>query len=313
MTGFRSASSYSRTSDRSALAEKAMRLRLSALAVAGGLRAGSFSSLRRGQGMEFCGVRDYFYGDDMRSIDWNVTSRMGKPFVKLFEEEREITFFLIADYSLSMSAGGSAKLRGAAEVGEVFTLAAQQMNSPVGAVFFDGGIRFSSAPRNGAKHSMMVFNAFETFRPPRTNGGSALKQALQGAQHLLKNRSLVVILSDFRCAGYENSLAHLAVKHDVLALRFTEPADFCIADVGSALFYDPESGCRRFFPTGSRGFSKAWKEYGVKSLEEWRHICMRHGAVPIALSAADDPVRELSAFLSSGGIKNAASAKGGAE
>ena len=137
--------------DRTALARRATLLHLSAISLAEEMRSGTFKSLYHGQGVEFSGVRDYLRGDDVRSIDWNVTARMGKPFVKLFEEERELTVFLVVDHSLSMNtvSGNRTRLEVAMECASLLSLASLQNASPVGAVLFNGEITFSCAPKAG--------------------------------------------------------------------------------------------------------------------------------------------------------------------
>ena len=132
------------------LIKKALYLRLLAQDIADGMKSGSFRSLYRGQGIEFAGVRDYIRGDDIRTIDWNVTARMGRPYIKLFEEERELQIFLIVDSSLSMqletSSDRRTKYSAAAESAALITIAAEINACPTGAVFFDGAINFSVEP-----------------------------------------------------------------------------------------------------------------------------------------------------------------------
>src|SRR5574344_1216575 len=148
---------------RESLVRRAALLRLTARSLADSMRSGGFRSLYRGQGIEFNGVREYLPGDDVRTIDWNVTARMDKPYVKLFEEERELPVFLVIDRSLSMNTGsaGRSRLQTACETGALLTLAAEQNQSPVGAVFFDGKIGFSCAPKSGKDRAMLLLTHFD--------------------------------------------------------------------------------------------------------------------------------------------------------
>ena len=134
--------------DYTQLSRRARRLQLAARSLVKSLRIGNFHSMYYGQGIEFNGVREYLRGDDVRAIDWNVTARLGKPYVKLFAEDRELNIFLVIDRSLSMYTGshGKTRLDAAVETGELLTLVAEQSSSPVGAVFFSNRIEFALAP-----------------------------------------------------------------------------------------------------------------------------------------------------------------------
>ena len=151
--------------------------------------AGQYHSAFKGKGMSFSEVREYQYGDDVRDIDWNVTARMGKPFVKTFDEEKELVLFIILDRSLSMMTGsrGRTKLEVASEAAALLTLAAEQNNSPTGAVFFDSKTGFSCAPKSGKNHSMLIYTKLDSL-PEKTNKGSSLQGALKAAQKILKKR-----------------------------------------------------------------------------------------------------------------------------
>ena len=168
--------------NRETLAKQAALLRLTAASLAAGFKTGSFRSLFRGQGIEFSGVREYLRGDDVRAIDWNVTARMGKPYVKLFEEERELQIFIVVDRSRSMFSGTGSKTRyrTAAEAASLVAMAAEINASGIGAVFFDGDIQFSCAPESGRKRTMLLLARLDEVDEYGVSG-SALKSALTGA------------------------------------------------------------------------------------------------------------------------------------
>lgn len=285
--------------DRSTLAKRAQQLRLQAQSIAQGMRLGSFRSLYRGQGIEFSGVREYLRGDDVRSIDWNVTARMGKPFVKVFEEERELIIFIICDTSLSMDtgSGGFSRLQKAYETGSLLVFAAEHNSSPVGAVFFDGAISFSCAPKSGKDQTMILLSRFEK-RDEQSTRGSVLSNAIRGAGKILKKRSLIFILSDFRTSGYETELARLALKHDVVAIRFTDETDTLLPDVGTLSFFDQESSKRQLLPLSNNAFKKAWREAGLNHLDRWASLCSKRGVRTLTVSTVDDCSLCLSRFFS---------------
>lgn len=285
-------------SDTISLTKSAATLRLRSRAIAEGMRQGAFASMFRGQGIDFAGVREYLHGDDIRAIDWNVTARMCRPYVKVFEEERELVVFFIVDRSLSMETGSNeiSRLNVASETGALLLLAASNNSCPVGGVFFDGEINFSCSPKNNKDHTMTLLSKFAR-REEKVTPGSALANAIRGTSQLLKKRSLVFVLSDFRSSGYEQNLARLAQKHDVAAIRFTDANDTSLPDLGMASFQDSETMQALNLPTNSVNFKRAWREKNQNALDRWQHMCQKSGITPLLISTADDPVIRLSKFF----------------
>ena len=290
--------------EKSKLAKRASLLHLNALSVAQGMRSGNFKSLYCGQGIEFSGVREYLRGDDVRAIDWNVTARLGKPYVKMFNEERELDVFLVLDESFSMNTGSGlqSRLETAVDCASLLAFAAQQNSSPVGAVVFDGDISFACKPKAGKDQVLLLLSKFEDMEREKVCG-SALDNALTGAIKLLKKRSLVIILSDFRTSEWIRPFSQLCSKHDVIAVRITDPLDEKIPEVGTVLFKDSESGKESYLPTSSSTFARQWREYNRQNFVVWQKECLRHGGFPLAISTDSDPVAELTNFFSARKIK----------
>ncbi len=284
--------------DKQKLSKKASLLHLSSLTLASGMKTGNFKSLYRGQGIEFSGVREYLAGDDVRSIDWNVTARMGKPFVKMYEEERELDVFLVLDKSLSMNTGSGRQSRQetALECASLLTLACLQNSSPVGAVSFDGKITFSCSPKAGKTHAMMLLSQFDKTEAKAT-AGSALNSALHGAEKLLRKSTMVIIISDFRTSGWEDSFGRLCQKNDVIAIRITDALDERLPSVGSVPFADPETNYSVVLPTSSNKFLKIWRKDNEKRLAAWKDECLRHGGIPLCISTSSDCAGELIKFF----------------
>ena len=282
----------------SCIADRARYLKLAAITISEGMRSGGFRSSFRGQGIEFDGVREYARDDDIRSIDWNVTARCGKPFVKMYREERELTVFLVVDASFSMDTGPGlvSRREKALEAAALLAFAAEQNASPVGSVVFDGVSGKVFKPRIGKDQVLTILRSLEN----RENeiSGSALGNALAGAGRVLRSRSLVIIISDFRLAGYEKALGILSRRHDVLAVRIVSPVDKELPSAGYLPFVDPETGVRASFPTGSVSFRDFWAKEYDESISRWEHICVRRGVFPLLLSTDDDSVRILSRFFS---------------
>lgn len=285
--------------NKDSLIKKASMLRITTKTLANTLQNGSFRSLYHGQGIEFSGVREYMHGDDVRTIDWNVTARSGKPFVKIFEEERELQIFLVIDCSLSMQTGskGKSRLSTAMETAALLTLAAEHNVNPVGAVLFSGDIDFVCSPKSGANQTMILLSHFDKPQKNKTRG-SVLSNALVGAGKVLKKRSLIFVISDFRMKGWEESLVHLAGKHDVVCVRIGDPSDYTLPEVGSIPFEDPENGLRKVLPTTSKMFRSSWREDGRMRLQRWNDSCLKHGAYPLKISTTDNILSTLTSFFS---------------
>ena len=287
-----------KTLDDDTLAKKASYLRIAARTLAEGIKTGNFRSLYRGQGIEFAGVRDYIRGDDIRSIDWNVTARMGRPYVKLFEEDRELQVFIILDTSLSMQAGQSSELKisKAVETAALLTIASELNACPVGALFFDGQINFSCEPKSGRVQTLHLLTALGKAKASKTVG-SILENAITGVSRILKKRSLVFIISDFRASNWEKALIPLAQKNDVIALRLIEACEDELPEIGTAPFSDIESGIRMMLPTTSPAFKKEWKNYHEANEKKWRETCLKHGVIPAILKTTDEPMYVLNGIF----------------
>ena len=281
------------------LSKQAARLHLAALEISTGMKSGGFQSLARGRGIELSGVREYLCGDDIRLIDWNVTARMARPFVKQFAEEHDVPIFLVVDRSASMFSGSNGKVRyaTASECAALLVLAAELCGSPVGSVFFDGAISFSCRPKYGRQHTMLLLSRLDEVSEVKE--GSALKTALKGAATLLTNRSLIFIISDFRSAEWEEPFKFLLQKHWVSCIRISDPSERELPPVGTAPFSDIESGKLQELPLASGSFRAAWQAAYQKRTEALQRLCARYGASFLSVSTEDSAVRSLSSFFSS--------------
>jgi uncharacterized protein (DUF58 family) len=206
--------------------------------------------------------------------------------------------FFIVDRSLSMETGSSnlTRLNLASETGALLLLAANSNSCPVGCVFFDGKINFSCMPKNSLDQTMLILSKFAQ-REDDVTEGSALASAIKGAEQILKNRSMIFILSDFRCPDYQDNLARLAQKHDVVAIRFTDANDFELPDFGMVQVQDPETKATKIFPSFSTSFKRAWRENSNNVLDRWKYMCKKNGVIPLTISTADDPALRLSRFF----------------
>lgn len=204
--------------------------------------AGEYRSLFKGQGMEFAEVREYQPGDEVRSIDWNVSARMGKPFVKRYVEERELTVMLAIDLSGSARFGTRARFKHdlAVELAGVLSLAAVRNNDRVGLMLFTDQVEHALPARKGRKHALRLIRDLLTVTPG--GRGTSMAAAVDRLMRLLPHRSVVFLASDFLTEDAEKPLARLAQRHDVIAITLEDPAERHLPDIGPARLEDPETG-----------------------------------------------------------------------
>ena len=287
--------------DDTSLIKKASYLKIRARELAESFKSGNFRSLFRGQGIEFEGVRDYIRGDDVRTIDWNVTARMGHAFVKVFEEERELQVLLIMDNSESMMIkhDKKSKFEIAQDASALITIACELNSCSLGAIFFDGQINFCTKPLLNKSQTMLILNKISKQNETPVKG-SVLNSALISASRILKKRSLIFIFSDFRSEGWQKALVALAKKNDVLAFNIFDSFDYQFPELGSVVFKDAETGSKMILPTTSKKFQKSWQNFNQQKLQNWKEFCLKHGVIPVIMNTKDEPLEILNNVLKKG-------------
>ena len=222
--------------------------------------AGEYSNAFRGRGVEFAEVREYQPGDDVRTIDWNVTARLGSAYVKRYLEERELTVGFVVDFSASKLFGSRLRTKGdlAVEVCAVLALAAARNNDRVGALFFTDRIEHLVTPRKGRRHVLRILSDLLSFQP--AGQGTNLTAALEQLEPIHRRRSVLFIVSDFLTTGYGPALSRLARKHDVVAVHLVDPRERALPDIGLTVLKDPESGAWRYVDTSSRSVREQFRE-----------------------------------------------------
>ena len=232
----------------------------------------TYRSVFRGSGLDFEEVREYEQGDDIRSIDWNVTARMGAPYIKKYREDRELNIFLAIDVSAS-TWFGTAKLSKrelAAEVAALLTMVALRNNDRVGLLLFADGVREYIAPRQGREHLLRVIREllFAEPRRARTDIGAAARFL----RNVTKKRSVVFLLSDFLGSGFEAPLRGLALKHDVIALVLNDPREHELPAVGIVALEDAETGDLRYVDTAALRVREAYARAARERRAERRRL-----------------------------------------
>ncbi len=260
---------------------------LRARGVVNALLAGEYRSVFRGQGMEFAEVRAYEAGDDFRAIDWNVSARFGSPFVKTFTEERELTVLVVVDQSASARTGlPAAKAARAVEVAAVLALAAARQHDRVGALLFTDHAEHVVPPGKGRRHALRVIRDLLAFEP--AGKGTDLAGAIRYAARLLRPRSIVVVLSDFQAAGWEQPFRQLAARHDVVAVTVDDPRELAPVAAGWIEFEDAESGQRTLVNTGSEKGRRRWHALAARRGIRRSQILSAAGADHLALTTTAD-------------------------
>ncbi len=214
--------------------------------------SGEYHSIFKGLGMEFSEVREYQPGDDVRSIDWNVTARMGQPFIKKYVEERELTVVFLVDASASGMFGSADKLKNefAAEICAVLAFSAIKNNDRVGLAVFTDEVEKVVVPKKGRKHVLRVIRELLFYRPRKR--GTSIREGMEYLLRLLKRKTVVFVVSDFLDTGFEKPLRSLARRHDVVLMRVTDPRELELPTVGLIRLEDAETGRRQLIDTSSR-------------------------------------------------------------
>ncbi len=255
---------------------------------------GAYHAVFKGRGMEFAEVREYEAGDDARTIDWNVTARMGAPFVKKFVEERDLTLLLLVDVSGSRAFGSRFLLKRdyAAELAAVLAFSAVANHDRVGAVLFSDRIEGYVAPGRGRDHALRIVRDLLALAP--RGKGTDLEGALRFAQRVMKRRGIVAVISDFQDRAYERALGVLRRRHDVIALHLLDPRESEFPDVGLVALVDPETG-ERVVVDASRPDVR--RRLAATALMETRPAFKRTRVDALTLSTAESYEKPLSAFF----------------
>jgi uncharacterized protein (DUF58 family) len=262
------------------------------------LVAGDYASTFRGRGVEFAEVREYLPGDDVRSIDWNVTARLGSPFVKRFHEERQLTLLLLVDVSASGGFGSARRTKRqlAAEVAAVLSLAATRHRDRVGAAFYSDKVEWFAPPKNGRRQALSVVSQVLAFEPE--GRATDLVHTLDFLEPLLRRRAAVVVLSDFLDPSEWTALDRLAWRHDVIAMQLSDPRERELPEVGLVTLWDPESGDWRVVDADDPVLRARFREERRVFDEGLALHCSRRGIDLLRLET-DQPFGErLAAFFS---------------
>jgi uncharacterized protein (DUF58 family) len=256
-----------------------------------GLLHGDYRSLFRGFGLDLADLREYQLQDDVRHIDWNVTARMQTPYVREYNEEREITAWFLLDVSPSVDFGSlDVKKRSVlAEFVAVLARLLTRNGNRVGAMLYSGGIEATLPPRSGRMQVIQILGTLLDRQETTAPEGTDLGAFLQAGHHVMRRRSLVFIVSDFISApGWEQPLSLLAQRHEVLAVRLFDPLEMELPDLGMIVMQDAETGEQLFVDTHDRGFRRRFAAAARSRENQLRSALQRAGVDALELSTEDD-------------------------
>ena len=278
--------------------KKVRKIEIKARGLSQQMFSGEYHSAFKGRGMAFSEVREYQYGDDVRNIDWNVTARLAHPYVKIFEEERELTVMLLVDVSGSNRFGTHSQFKEelAAEVAATLAFSAIANNDKVGVLLFSDRIEKFIPPKKGRSHILRIIRELITFRPQ--SNGTDIGQALGYFQNVIKRRCTAFLLSDFYTTGYSDALKLTAGKHDLVALRLVDRREERMENLGLVKFYDPESTETLWVDTGSAAVRRAVDARTAAHTREVEETMRRYGIDMATMRTGEDFVAPLRNLLS---------------
>lgn len=277
--------------------QKVRRIEIKTQSIVDAMLSGEYHSVFKGRGMEFSEVRNYTDGDDIRMIDWNVTARMGVPYVKQHVEERELTVMLVVDASASGMFGSFEKMKAetAVELCAVLAFSAIKNNDRVGLLIFTSEVEKFIPPKKGKNHVLRVIRELLYFKPRHT--GTSIEEALKYLNRIQRKKSVVFLVSDFFDSGYQSSLRISARRHDLIAISLTDPRELEIPNVGLIELEDPETGERMLVDSGSRKFREQYKEESVSRRKQASSFFRSIRVDEVPVSTGGDYVEPLIRFF----------------
>lgn len=271
--------------DASELMKRVRKIEIRTKGMSKHLFTGEYHSAFKGRGMSFSEVREYQFGDDVRNIDWNVTARYNEPYVKVFEEERELTVMLIVDVSKSAFFGTVRQFKNQVitEISAVLGFSASLNNDKVGLILFSDKIEKYIPPKKGRSHILRIIRELVNYEP--TGEGTDLGQALKFFNNVQKKRSVTFILSDFMTDGYSDSLKIASRRHDMIGLHIYDPREVELPkNVGLILAQDAETGKTRWIDTGSKKEREQHRQYFYQNQNRFQDIFVKSGSDTLSIA-----------------------------
>lgn len=261
---------------------------------------GEYHSAFKGRGMSFSEVREYAFGDDVRTIDWNVTARFHSPYIKVFEEERELTLMLLVDISASSLFGTSKQSKRdlITEISAVLSFSAISNNDKVGILFFSDKIEKYIAPKKGKSHILFIIRELLTMEPHR-NAQTNIAEALKFLNNIMKKRSIAFLMSDFVSSDYKSALQIASKRHDLVGLHIYDHRDMMLPDIGVINLEDSETHDSHWVDTSSKEFQNLYKKQFELIEKQTIDSFAKSAASLVSIRTDDDYVKKLKLFFKS--------------
>jgi len=281
----------------SELLKKVRRIEIKTKGLSNQIFTGEYQTAFKGRGMSFSEVRNYNYGDDVRNIDWNVTARTGEPYVKIFEEERELTVMLVIDVSPSSYFGTDTQLKNEilTEISAVLAFSAINNNDKVGVIFFSDKVEKFIPPKKGKPHILRIIRELINFEPE--GKGTDVGKALEYLNNIIKKRSIAFILSDFFAKDYETSLRIAARRHDIIGVHLYDHREKEIPNVGLVRVVDAETGKKIWLDTSSKSIRKKYQEWFEENYDYLVKTFRKTGADVMSIQTNESYVNALLKFF----------------
>lgn len=281
------------------LIQKVRRIEIKTRGLSQHVFAGQYHSAFKGQGMTFSEVREYQYGDPIRNIDWNVTARFNKPYIKVFDEERELTVMLLVDVSGSNEFGTRNRLKRElmTELAAVLAFSAIENNDKIGVIFFSDRVEKFIPPKKGKKHILRIILELLEFKP--ISSGTNITEALRFFTHAIKKKSTVFLISDFMLQSVgeigeiRDGLRITNRKHDLIVLQTTDPGERQLPDIGLVRMLDPETKETRWIDTSNRKIRLHYDQWWIKVQSELESVFRSSGIDYLSLLTTQDYVNPL--------------------
>lgn len=277
--------------------QKVRRIEIKTRRLSDHIFSGEYHTSFKGKGMSFAEVRQYQYGDDIRAIDWNVTARSNEPYVKVFEEERELTLLLMVDVSGSQEFGSSDNFKRdiVTEIAATLAFSATTNNDKIGLILFSDQIELFIPPKKGKSHILRIIRELINFQPKsqHTNIG----QAFEYLSKVMKKKAIVFVLSDFMTKDYERILRIAAKRHDVTGIKVYDKREQDLTNIGYVLMQDAETKEARYVNTSNAEVRKAYREHYQDLDDYFTTTFTRSGAGIIKTTTDDSYVKKLLAYF----------------
>ncbi len=286
----------------SELLKKVRQIEIKTRGLSRNIFAGQYHSAFKGRGMAFSEVREYEYGDDIRDIDWNVTARYTRPYIKVFEEERELTVMLLIDVSGSRDFGTHEIMKKdmITEIAATLAFSAIQNNDKIGVIFFSDKIEKFIPPQKGKKHILYIIRELINFEPRENK--TDITQVLKYLTNALKKRCTAFVISDYiDHSGYQNALTIANKKHDVVAIQVYDERETHIPSVGLMKISDAETGVEKWVDTSSRKLRDAYRNWWEKRQEDMNNSFKRSRVDSVSVRTDEDYVKALIALFNKRG------------